>query len=559
MAEKSVDDWLTDIDNALEFRRTYAREDKWDSLTRSYLNDPESDTAIGPNLIYTMGDSLMASLNVPDPEFSATATHPMGVTRAPIVENVDNWFVKVLKMKRHADMATLHAYLYGKGIIKIGYDSEFGWAPEFDIGMDGPSGATFTQFDNKGRRIESKNTTPGMPWVSVVHPKDFVVPWGTVFLDDAPWCAHRIIRRTDYFKSDRKYKNTARLEPQLSMEDYMNTYAKKGKSRQVYIKNDSYYANKKAEYTEAWEIHDRMTGKIRVVSRDYDKFMRNGPDALQIAGLPFVDMGFVTHPYSFWATPQAYYLGQIQHTQFDISLQGEKQRRLNNFKLLMKKGAMSMAEATKMLSGDAGAIGIVESSESLRDVFMPMPQGSLIDFAIMSDHNRGNAREAIGYSRNQMGEFDSSSRRTAREATYVNQGSERRTGRRFGAISNLYIDTITKVNQISFAFWKMPKYMMVGNEWVRFSGEELKGDYLYDVTLSTRRNLSRAERKVEAMMMMAQLSALPGIDYPAMLQYLQDAVNDPAFEKILVPVTGGGQTQTSAGALPTIPSTQSEG
>jgi len=556
----TAENWLTEIDNALEYRRKFAREDKWKSLEDSYLNDPEGDTAIGPNLIYSQGDALMSSLNVPDPEIVVTPDHPAGVDRAPVVEQVDNWLVRKLKVKRHADLATLHAYLKSKGILKLGYDSEFGWSSYYDIGKGQPMGLTLTQFDKKGRRIESMNTIPGMPWVSVVQPEDFVVPWGTIFLDDAPWAAQRVIRKNAYFKSDPKYKNTSRLEPQLSMEDYMASYTKVKKNRMEYTSDKMMFANRKPEYNVAWEIHDRMSGRVFVVSPDYDKFLRDDKNALLVAGLPFVDMGFVSHPRSFWSTPQAYYLGQLQHIQFDISLQAEKQRRLNAWRLLAKKGIISREELTRLLSGDSGTFAFADTSEPLRDCIMTVPQGNLMDFMMQADHNRRDAREIIGFGRNQMGEEMQSSRRTAREATFVNQGSERRTGKRFGAITSLYLDLTEKLNKICFSLWKLPRFAMVGNEWAKFTGAELKGDYLYDVSLSTTRNLSRAERKVEAMMMLGQIMQVPGIDYAAAFKYLQDAANDPAFERILAPVAGrGGQQQgASQGNLPTIPSIKSE-
>ena len=554
---KTAEEWLVDIDNALEYRRQFGCEDKWMDLEKSYLNDPSSDTAIGPNLIYSMGDSLMSALNVPDPEYVVTAEHPAGVDRAPVVEYVDNWLIRKLKVKRAVDLATLHCYLCSKGILKLGYDSEFGWAPRYDIGSNSPAGLTLTQFSRKGNRIESMNTMPGMPWASVVQPQDFVVPWGTIFLDDAPWAAHRIVRRNSYFKADPKYKNTSRLEPQLSMEDYMASYTKMKKNRMEYTSDKMMFANRKPEYNIAWEIHDRMSGKVLVVSPDYDQFLRNDNDALLVAGLPFVDMSFVSHPRSFWSTPQAYYLGQIQRTQFDISLQSEKQRRINTLKFLAKEGAIKPAELTKLISGDVGVFGFIESNEDIRSVIATFPQGNMFDFVMQSEQTRKDARETVGFGRNQLGEEMQSSRRTAREATFVQQGSERRTGRRFGAISSLYLELINKINKICFTFWKMPRYATVDNKWVQFTGEELKGDYLYDVSLATTRNLSRAERKVEAMMMMTQLLSIPGIDYGMAFKYLQDAANDPAFERILAPVVGsaGKAAPAAQGQLPTIPAT----
>ena len=111
---------------------------------------------------------------------------PDGVDRAPIVESLDNWFSKKLNMRKHVYRATMHSYLFNRAMLKIGYDSEFGWSPKFDIGsMQQPIGMTLSQFDkNTGDRIEFKNTTPGMPWVCEVLPHDIVVPWGTVDLED---------------------------------------------------------------------------------------------------------------------------------------------------------------------------------------------------------------------------------------------------------------------------------------------------------------------------------------------------------------------------------------
>ena len=206
------EEWIDEIDNALDYRYRFAKEEKWEDLESTYLNDADSDASIGENLIYSMGDSLISSLMNPDPEFVVTATHPLGADKAPVIESLDNAFVQSLNLKRAVDLSLLHCYLNSVAILKIGYDSEYGYNPYFDIGQEGQfMGVTFTQFDKKGRRIETLNTTPGMPWVLPCHPKDIVVPWGTVFLDNAPWIAHRIVRKNSHIKADPKYKNTTRL------------------------------------------------------------------------------------------------------------------------------------------------------------------------------------------------------------------------------------------------------------------------------------------------------------------------------------------------------------
>lgn len=539
------EDWMVEIDNGLEYRRQFGKEEAWRQLELDYTNDDAGNCQRGSNLIYSMGDALTSSLCVPDPEFLISPEHPAAISRAPVVEAVDNWLIRKLKMKREVEDAVLNSYLYSRAILKIGYDSEFGWSPYYDVGsQESLAGLTLTQFDKKGNRIESGNAQPGMPWVSAVMPHDIVVPWGVKNLDDSPWIAHRVIRLNTLLKKDPKYSNTSRLEPQVSMEGYVNSYghvmASKRKGLSEAVRKYTGQINNQCLFNVLWEIHDKMTGRVFVISPDYDKFLRNSVDALQIDGLPFVSGTLVKHPRSFWSTPQAFYLGQIQATEEDIATIGYKQRRINVLKFIANERAMDKDEVDKLISGDVGAVGFAKGTVPLKESFLAVGQGNNMNLQLESNANRADARDAIGFSRNQLGEFDDSSRRTAREATFVKQGSELRTSKRTGMVVDLYIDAITKINKICFSYWKMPRYMMVGNEWMKFTGEELQGDYLYDVTLSTKRNLSRAQRKLESIQMMMQLGQIPGVDINAMKQYIVDASGDPEFPAVLG-MTGNAQ------------------
>jgi len=559
MAKKTPEDWLVDIDNALLYREMFAREAAWRKIELNYLNDPHGDTAIGPNLVYSMGDSIMSALTVPDPEFVVKPERRLGIDKAPIIESLDNYFIRKLRIKRYVDKALLNGYLYGAIILKIGYDSEFGWSPYYDIGKgNNLLGMTFTQFNKQGKRIESPDIQPGWPWIRPVLPHDFVVPWGTIFLEDAPWVAHRVVRHIDAVKADPKYKNTSSLQADITMEDFMESYLSTGtKKQQIRLKGIAEH-NKNPQFIELWEIRDRLTGEILVVKRNYDRYLRRNADAIQVAcGLPYVAATLTQHPRSFWTTPPAYYLGQLQKTQFDISKQAEKQRRISVLKFLYRKNALSKEALSRFLSSDVGAAEGVDTQFPLNEILAPMQTGTMLDHIAYAENNRRDAREAIGFSRNQLGEYDASGRRTAREATIVAAGAQRRLNRREQAIADLYIDIISKVNKIIFEYWRVPREIMHDEGWAVVTGDMLKGDYQYDISLSTKRQLSRAERKVEALMMLGQMAPfLAGADIRALFTYLSDAVSDPAFERILAPMTG--KTAAAPGSLPTVPATRTE-
>lgn len=566
----SPEEWQLEIENGLEYRRMFGKEDCWDTLEAAYLNDPNGITAIGPNLIYSMGDALLSALIVPDPEVLVTPRSPVAVDSAPIIESQANTFIKTLDLKDHVEQALLHSYLYGRGILKIGYDSEFGWDHRYDIGGPiEPAGLTLTQFNKKGNRIESGIAKPGQPWVRAIDPHDIVVPWGTVDLETATWIAHRVIRTNEAIKQDPKYSKTGRLEPQISMEQFMSSYHRtSGNNRLPFRNTTTFSQNSKQVYNELWEIHDRMTGRIYVISPDYNQFLRDDIDAIQTIGAPFVSIGFIKHPRTFWVTPQAYYLLQIQATQFDIAQQAEKQRRINVVRFITDETSMSDDEINKLLSGDVGAVARAKTQRPLKDVFVPFPKGDNLDLMAHAAFVRQDARDAIGMSRNQLGEFDTSSRRTATESGIVQQGAQNRQSRRTDAMIKLYLLTLKKVIALITRFWTMPHTVRVNDKWVFFTGDMLRGEVNFDMSLSTKRHLSMTDRKGEALALLANLAQYPGANLPAIEQYVTRVSSDPTFasfflstaqQKGLGEAPSGPNAGTTQGLNQAIPLNQAAG
>ncbi len=544
-------EWQIEIENGLEYRRIFGKEEVWDTLESTYLNDPNSFAAIGPNLIFSMGDSLLSALIVPDPEVLVKPITETSVQSSPIVEAQSNKFIKTLNIKQEVELALIHTYLYGRGILKIGYDSEFGFDWRHDIGgQQNPAGFTMTQFNAKGNRIESGLARPGQPWVRAVDPHDIVVPWGTKDLETAPWIAHRIIRRNSEIKQDPKYKNATRLQPQISMEQFMSSYHRGGGTNKRLGSHNlhSFRSNSKQVFNELWEIHDRITGRIYVISPDHQMFLRDDIDAIQTIGAPFVSVAFIRHPRTFWVTPQAYYLLQIQATEFDIHRQAEKQRRLNILRFITDSNSIGDDELNNLLSGDVGAVARAKTTKPLKDVIVPFPQGSNFDLMAQAEFVRKDARDAVGMSRNQLGEFDKGTRRTAKEASIVQQGSQNRQSRRVDAMIILYLDTVRKLIGLVRRFWTMPHTVQVNDNFVFFTGDDLHGEFNYDISLSTKRHMSMTDRKMEALSLLANMAQYPGANLPAIEEQVIRVANDPTFANFFLSTSnkkGGGQSQSS--------------
>lgn len=560
--ENTVEEWIEEINRGLDYRKQYGIEDSWSRLEALFYNVHNSQAHSGPNLIMSTGDALMSSLNVPYPYITVKARRADYLMGSKVQENIDNMLIEDLDLVSEANVSTLSAYLWGVGIWKIGYDSEYGWDPQYDYGLitDQPIGATLTQFSRQGRRIEFGKAESGMPWVSAVLPHDFVVPWGTRELEFAPWTAHRVIRHIDDVKDDPKY-STRGLQPCMSMADFVKSYESTLKTYRIgqELTSTTSDATGCVEFVEMWEIHDRRTGKIYVIATGHDEFLRNDQDLIGLEiGHPFVSMHFVPRARNFWTTPDAYYLENVQAELADITIQATKQRRSGVLKFIYGEDAFDEDELEKLLSADVGvAVKAKISATDLRNAIIPFSANPNNQLQMDMEMTRRNAREMIGLSRNQFGEFDASTRRTATEAQIVNQSSNTRMDRRQAALARLYTRTFSKINPLLWKFWKTPQTVnVIGQDgqpmWLQVVGEMIKGEYKYNVGFSTAPAETIQSRRQQAFQMYMSLRQDPLIDPIGLAKFLNMQVNDTEFSDVFnkqaLSGQGAAQGQAPGGA-----------
>lgn len=560
-SERTVQEWMTEIQQGLEYRNQYGFENGWGKIEKIFFNGHPSNATSGSNLIYSTGDAFLSEVNTPNPTFLANPTKIDQVPWAPCVESMSNDLVCQTRMKRAFARASLYSYLWGVSFLKIGFDSEFGWNPEYDAGgTKQPAGASLTRFGKNQFLLEYSDNRPGMPWIAPCKPHDIVVPWGTCELDEAPWVAHRVIRHIDDIKADIKY-NSRELQPVMSMQDFVESYETVGKNYRIGpdMLDVSTEGSKDAEYCELWEIHDKKTHKIYVVATGHDKFLRNEVNHLQLRGLPFVELGFTPKARTIWRASDAFYILGHQAELADITIQARKQRRLNVLKFIMDSGAFTEAEERKLLSRDIGAVAKANSmGRPLGDVFFAVPQSNANMMLYQEAEDvRGAARETVGFDRNSYGEYRGA-RTTAREVAAVQDSKQNRLSRRQSLLGDAYIDAMQKMNAICFAFWTAPKVMeVVGMDgmmmWQTFVPRELAGQYNLELIFDDPPQESMASRQQMAMQAV-QLSATdPTVDPIQARRFLarsyRNANVSSIFKPGILPGTvpqmgqgGGGQT-----------------
>lgn len=532
------EDWRQELERGLEFRRRFGLEDMWGQHEAIYYNVHESMMNDGPNIFLSQGDAMLSMITVPSAAVRVKPTKPEEVDPAPLVESLSNKFLRDLEIPAHVATAALHAYLFGAGFIKSGYDSEWGYDPSLDIAGQLQFGMTLSQLNAKGdRRIEyNSGISPGYPWSAAVMPHDIVVPWGTTSLKTCPWIMNRVVRHIDDLRADRKYENTRDLKGQISMQDFYDSYrtAMSSKMKSERVKTGS-IASRATDYIEMWEIMDRRSGRIYVITQHSDKYLRNETNTLQIDNtLPYAHIGFTPRTRSLWTTPDAYYLYHVQSELSDVAVQRTKQRRISVLKFLYDSDAISEEELEKILSTDVGAAAKTSGGQDLSKVIQKLDTSPNMQLAQEEELLRSNAREQIGFSRNQLGEYQSG-RKTAREVNAVEQSSQLRMSRRGLMVKGLYQDVIRQVNQIAFTYWTRPRFIEVfgaqdAQRWQMVNGQALKGRYDYSIDLTNDAELE--SRKLQALQIYSSLSQDPTVDPHELRMFLANQINDPSFTRL---------------------------
>ena len=507
-----LDWWKEEIKAGVKYRTIYGQAKKWKSYKNMYRGFWSKDI-VPVNMIYAVGRSLVPQVYFRDPKVAIMPKRPGFAAHATVLERIDNYLIKEMGIKQQLKSGVLDCYLMGRGPGILGYDSEYGFNPSFTVGSrDADSG--LTQFGKKGQRIEyTDEVKNGMPWYLRCSPEDFIVPWGTRRFEEARWFAMRKMRPLRDVKESPLYTKkenlTGAFYTKLDGSEDGNT---ESLTRHTEHDGDS-------NWVELFEIHDKRTGKVMVLSLDHDKFLRMEQDELQIEGLPAKILGFNEDPDFFWWTPDARLIEVQQEEINDIRTMARKHRRVGLLKMLVDSN-MKKDELAKLLDGDVKAVARVDVGPQgdIRKQVAFLQTHVPPDLISYAREVREDVREIVGFSRNQMGSFEESSgRRTAHEAEIVRAASAIRIDERRDIMAD-HLESVTRgMNQVVFKNWGAERIIdIVGDNgvryWVRFTGEELKGEFHYGINPEEALPQDSRTRRADAEKFMEVVKMVPGID-----------------------------------------------
>jgi hypothetical protein len=524
--------WLEQIKHGEEFRKKFAYEQQWQTW-RSYYRGNWADDIMPLNLFYTYMRTIVPRIYFRDPTISISPTKPglENMMFARIMERIDTKLLKNMKFKRVMKSTVQDAFLLGTGIAKLGFGGFY--SPTI---MDDYPGAPT---DSKGFEVEHHNTESMMPWVAKTNPGNFVVPYGTKWLDHSRWVAEKIVRPISDIQRDPRFTNTAGLK---SFDVDGSRMAAGSIVRPIKVAN-------------LYEIRDTYTGKVFVLAPDHskdNKLIYEGADLFltSYGGFPYFLNTFNEDDEAVWGLPDSKILEYYQLEINEIKTQIQRHRRLSLVKILIKDKAMSESEAEKLVSEDVGAVAFIRGQGDIRSNVLYTNSTIPRELFVAADTLMQDTRESLGFSRNEFGEFNSrSGDTTATEANIVKMASEIRIDERRDGLADSVVDFVRMMHGVVLDNWGDEQVVdLIGpggvQVWLRVRGESLrKNKFSIKVDPDTAIPETRASREQRAIQLYQFLSANPLIDPIKLTQYLLHEMKGPQFDdimKMLPGVNGAG-------------------
>jgi len=445
---------------------------------------------------------------------------------AQLLERTDNTLFLQMGLKGQIKKMVRDNFMFGAGIGKLGFGSQFQSSPE----TLGTTQAPLV----RGKEALEYNilVQPNMPWFLRNPVSGYVIEAGAPDKDSARWDCYIIRRPVSDINSDPRLKNAKDLGPTEH-----RSFPRRGEDQ----------IRTPVDMCDLYEIRDRKTGKVFVISPslndktllfDDDYFFRHGIDVTNA-------LVFNEDDENFWGIPDAQILEPSQLEINEIKTVKMYHRRLSVLKVLYKKGAITQEQLDILLGPDIGAgveiLGNVQTDvKPMQAVNVPqdLTEG---EFAVLQE-----VREGLGFSRNEFGEFKPGSHSpTATEVDNVKASSEIRVDERRDMIADMITKLANDVHPIIFNHWTKDQVLdIVGPAgiplWIAFQPTMLKrGQYLTKVDPDTSVPETKDLRTAKALKTYEIMKTNPLVDPILLTKYVLRELHGISFDDMMPELQNG--------------------
>lgn len=527
--------WLQQIRFGIKFRQDYTCEKSWPQW-RNYYRGRWRGDILPSNIFFKMARTVVPRIYFRNPSISVIARKPgpESFVLSKLLERTDNKLINQMQLKKHMKRQVHQTFMFGSGVGKLGFGSQFHSSPE-------TVGITQAPLFNKDRETVEYNfdVMPNMPWYAVWPLNGYVLPAGTVWKEDARWECFISRRPISDVKADIRFDRAALRDLRPAPTGFKTTQFNADKFQPV-------------DMVDLFEIRDKKTGKVFIISPNVtDKVIAIEDDGYMDMGIEVGNLTvFNEDEEVVWGVPDSQILEPLQREINEIRTIKMYHRRLSVVKMLVRRGAILQEEAEKMLNSDIlGLVWTEEDPDQAIKIVQAanIPQDQIVaDIEIMND-----VRETLGFSRNEFGEFQGGRESpTATETQIVKAASEIRVEERRDMMADLIVSLTHDVNKLIFRHWNADQVIDVVGPggvplWVRFQPTMLKRG-IYDISVDPDQSVPQTKevRESKALILYERLKTNPLIDPYQLTKYLMHELHGVAFDDMITGLPRGlGLTQ----------------
>jgi len=515
--------WLQQIRLGLAFRKEAAYEQKWAQWRNMYRGEWKPGI-LPSNVFFKMVRTVVPRIYFRNPSISVISRKPgvEGFLLAKLLERTDNKLLIQMQVKKHMKRQVQDAFMFGTGIGKLGFGSQFHASPE-------GTGITEAPLFNEGKEAVEYNfdVMPNMPWYARWPVSGYVVPMGTANREDARWECFITKRPLSDLKVDTRLKNIDKVRP-----------AREALTRTEYGNRAHRHP---VEMSDLYEIRDKKTGQVFIISPQLnDKVLAQEDDEFLRLGIEVGNaLVFNDDDERFWGIPDSQILEPLQRQLNEVKTMEMYHRRLSIVRLLCQRGAITPEEAEKLISPDV--LPIIWTEESPDLAVKVMQSADIPDALFKSEAGLVNdVRETLGFSRNEFGEFQGGRESpTATEAQIVKAASEIRVDERRDMIADILVSLTQDINTIIFKHWTEEQVIDVVGPggvpiWVAFRPAMLRrGKYEISVDPDQSIPMTKELKERKAMLVYEQFKTNPLVDPVKLTAYLLHNMHGVAFDDMM--------------------------
>ncbi len=491
--------WTRQVKAGERYRDIKLRKKEWDTYYKFYRNHFKPGI-FTKNMFFTMKRSIVPRTYYRNPTISAVSAKPgaENIAFSRVMERVFNSLLTSMQMKKQLKKLVDCSFTTGAGVGKLGFGTTLDPTPL--------PGGTESPIDKDGRRFEYRmGVEDNMPWFFWTPTEDFVLPQDCPDQDLAWYQAHWISAYRDDIEHDPRFKHVnwrGRVRP-LSANDPVIWGYKGMPSR---------------ETIRLLEIRDRRNQTVSLFAPDdTEDILFFGEDELQtIHSSPWYIYTPNPDETTVWGVSDATILYQYQEQLNEIKTKKHWHMRRSLVKMIHEKGAITEEQANRMLSEDVSVAIEVADINGIKFIETDhIPQALFQEEQeVMND-----IRDTMGFSRNAMGEYQSSTHGpTTVETRAVERSLNLRMNERQDNLADILLSVVQDMQTIIFRHWGKEQVIKVLDmqgyaHWVAFTGKMLQeGQYEIKLNIDSATPETKEVREQRAMMYYDRLKENPYVN-----------------------------------------------